>query len=155
MRRARSAAPALKPMSPRVRAAIEAQHPSLLHEAGRSKYGNKPTELDGVTYHSAKEARRIAQLRQWERVGLIRELETQPEFPLVVMDKRTGQPVSVGSYFADAAWTVVDPRIAPPGFAPGDRVVEDVKSEVTAGNALYRLKKKLVAALHGVDVVEV
>lgn len=147
----------LDSLPPHLRAAAIAQHPDLAtaEKGAKQKYGNKITEIDGVTYHSAKEGRYVHGLRLLERAGKIKDLDLQPVFPFVVTDKRTGEPVRVGAYKADAAYTVVDPRVAPEGCKPGDRVVVDVKSEATAENSLYRLKKKLVAALHGVDVVEV
>jgi hypothetical protein len=147
----------LDSLPPNLRAAALAQHPELAkgEKGKRSKYGNVRTEMDGVVYDSAKESRRVAELKRLVRLGKISDLQLQPEFPFVVTDKRTGKPVTVGAYRADAAYVVVDPRFAPDGFGRGDRVVEDVKSEATADNAVYRLKKKLVAALHGVDIVEV
>jgi hypothetical protein len=147
----------LDSLPPHLRAAAIAQHPELAQAKtkAKQKYGNKLTEVDGVVYRSVKEAKRLSQLRQLERAGKIKDLEAQPEFPFIVTDKRTGQPVRVGAYIADAAYTVVDPSIAPEGYGPGARVVEDVKSDATARNSLYRLKKKIVAALYGVDLVEV
>jgi hypothetical protein len=38
--------------------------------------------------------------------------------------------------------------------ATGEQVTEDVKSKATK-TAVYQLKKKLVKALYGVDIVEV
>ena len=143
-------------LSPAARAAVLAQHPHLAAAAkpARSKYGARKTERDGVVFDSAKESRKVGQWQQLERLGKIADLVLQPEFPIVVTDKRTQQQVKVAVYRADAAWTVVDPAFAPPGHGVGDRVIADVKSEATAKNPVYRLKKKLVAALHGVDVVE-
>jgi hypothetical protein len=37
----------------------------------------------------------------------------------------------------------------------GSEVVEDVKSAITAKNPVYRLKKKLVEAIHNVKINEV
>lgn len=145
----------LDTLSPAVRAAVLAQHPDLAApKPGRLKYGNRKTEVDGVTFDSAKEARWVGGLRILERAGKITDLVLQPEFPILVTDKRTGEQVKICTYRADAAWTVVDPAVAPQGYGPGDRVVGDIKSDPTAVNPVYRLKKKLVAALHGFEPVE-
>jgi hypothetical protein len=37
----------------------------------------------------------------------------------------------------------------------GQKIVEDVKSEYTRKLPVYRLKKKLVKAVHGIDIKEV
>ncbi len=50
----------------------------------RRKFGNKPTDVDGMRFDSAKEARRFGELRLLERAGEITELRTQPRFPLEV-----------------------------------------------------------------------
>lgn len=105
----------------------------------RSKYGNRKTVVDGITFDSAKEARRYGELRLMERAGLIRDLQTQRALPLIVNDH------DCGTYRADFVYAT----------RAGVIVVEDVKSEITRKNPVYRLKAKLVRAIHGVDIVEV
>jgi hypothetical protein len=120
----------------------------------RQKFGNRFTKVDGINFHSAKEARRYSHLKMLERSGKITDLRLQPTFPLVVTDKRTGQPVQVGKYLADFSYIVVDPRSAPVvGRVAGERVVEDVKSEITEEEKLFVLKRALVEALHGFTLV--
>jgi hypothetical protein len=103
-------------------------------EASPSKYGNRRTEIDGLTFASKREARRYLDFREQQRAGLIRDLQTQTEIPIVV------NGVTVTRYIADFTYT-----------RDGARVVEDAKGAKTD---VYRLKKKLLAAL-GVEVVEV
>jgi hypothetical protein len=105
---------------------------------GKSKYRNQRVEMDGMTFASKREAARYAELRLLERIGDIHELECQPRFPLVVNGHR------VATYVADFRYRQRD----------GTVVVEDVKSEPTK-TPVYRLKAKLVAALHGVVISEV
>jgi hypothetical protein len=107
---------------------------------GRSKYGARRTESHGRTFASKAEATRYGELVLLQSQGLIAGLECQPRFPLVV------NGVKVADYFADYRYTETD---------TGRVVVEDVKSEPTRKLAAYRLKKKLVLALHGVDIVEI
>jgi len=103
-----------------------------------NKFNARKTTVDGITFDSAKEAKRIGELRLLERAGVIRNLELQPAFPLVV------NGVKVCVYRADAAY-----------FENNARVVEDVKSQPTK-TPVYRLKRKLLLALNpGLDHREV
>jgi len=108
-------------------------------KAPRSKYGAVKTVVGSETFDSRKEARRIGELRLLERAGEITALRLQPKFPLEVNGKL------VCTYIGDAAYHDKD----------GSLVIEDVKSEATRKNRAYRIKVKLLAALHGIVVREV
>ena len=105
----------------------------------RRKFGNRPTEVDGQTFASAKEARRFGELRLLERAGEITELRTQPRFPLEV----NGQLVC--AYVADFTYRDKAGRL----------IAEDVKSEITRKHPVYRLKAKLFKAVMGFEITEV
>lgn len=105
----------------------------------RSKYGNKRTMLDEKVFDSKAEADRWAELRLLQRAGRITELVCQPEFKLTV------NGITVASYFADFQY--YDEH--------GKLVVEDVKSPSTQAHPLYRLKRKLCEACHGIKITEV
>ena len=100
------------------------------------KYGNVPTSINGRSFHSKKEARRYMDLLALQAAGLIRDLETQPKFRLDIGG------VHVCSYIADFQYFDV-PR--------GAIVVEDVKGMRTE---VYKLKAKLMLAIHGIEVEE-
>jgi hypothetical protein len=100
-----------------------------------AKYGAMPTVVDGVRFASRKEARRYQVLLTWQRAHLISELELQPPFRLVV------NGIGVGTYRADFAYLV-----------DGRQVVEDVKGVRTP---VYRLKKRMVEAQYGIEIIEV
>ena len=102
-----------------------------------SKYGNIFTERDGITFRSAAEARRYDDLKLLELAGEIAGLQLQPRYPLVV------NGVKVGTYVGDFKYVDV---------GTGRSVVEDVKG---AASPMYRMKRKLVKALYGVDIEEV
>lgn len=104
-----------------------------------SKYRNIKVEVDGLSFDSKAEAKRYGELRLLERAGEIAALELQPTFKLQV----NGQKIC--NYRGDFAYVVVN----------GARVVEDVKSPATRTNPVYRLKKKLLLACEGVEIVEV
>ncbi|AMV23443.1 hypothetical protein VT84_03470 [Gemmata sp. SH-PL17] len=103
----------------------------------RSKYRNSKCEVDGVQFDSRKEAARWGELRTREAAGAIVALRRQVRIPIIVNGTR------VCAYVADFVY-----------IAGGRRVVEDVKSAFTRKLPVYRLKKKLLAAL-GVEINEV
>lgn len=102
-----------------------------------SKYGNVRTIVDGIRFDSKAEAKRWQQLKLLERANEITALKRQQHFPIVI----NGQKVC--TYIAD--FTYSDLRA-------GRDVIEDVKGMATEG---YRLKKKLMKAVHGVEISEV
>jgi hypothetical protein len=101
-----------------------------------TKYGATKTEVDGYVFDSKAESRRYSELILAEKAGEISNLTLQPVFPLIVNEKR------VGKYIADFQYTDRD----------GTRVVEDVKGMATP---VYRLKKKIVEAIYGINIVEI
>lgn len=105
----------------------------------KSKFGNIVTEIDGIRFASKREASRYAELKLLQRIGEIVELECQPRYPLTL------NGVKLATYVADFRYRVV---------ASGEIVVEDVKSKPTITD-VYRLKKKLMLALHGISLKEV
>ena len=105
-----------------------------------TKYRAKRTEVDGIMFASKKEAARYQELKMLERAGKIERLELQPKFRIEVC----GQFIC--TYVADFKY-----------YEPGGRtvfsmIVEDVKGFKTP---VYRLKKKLVEALHAITIEEV
>jgi len=104
----------------------------------RNKYNARKTVVDGVTFDSAKESRRYSELKLLEKAGVIHSLTLQPRFDLIVNGTKCG------FYKADFKY-VENSR----------EVVEDVKSPMTAKLPVYRLKKKLVKAIYGIDIVEI
>lgn len=101
-----------------------------------SKYNSVRTTVDGITFASKMEANRYQELKLMQAAGEIYGLALQPKFPLVVNGLKVGTYVADFEYFTDGA----------------RRVIEDVKGVKTP---IYKLKKKLVKALHGVDIQEV
>ena len=107
--------------------------------ASTSKYHNRRTEIDGITFASKREASRYAELKLLQRIGEIVELECQPRYPLTL------NGVKLATYVADFRYRRV---------VSGEIVVEDVKSKPTITD-VYRLKKKLMLAIHGIELNEV
>lgn len=103
--------------------------------AGRkSKYGNIKAEADGQIFASKHERARWLDLRLLEKAGQIRDLRRQVVYPLEV------NGVKVCDYIADMTY-LRDDKL----------VVEDCKGYRTE---VYRLKRKLMFAVHGIEILE-
>jgi len=100
-----------------------------------NKYSAVKTEIDGIVFASKKEARRYQELKLLQKAKKIHMLELQPKFPIVI------NKVKVCTYIADFEY-----------MENGFRIIEDVKGMKTP---VYRLKKKLVQAVYGIEVKEI
>jgi len=117
---------------------------ALLEAAPRPhKYGARPRTVDGIRFDSTREAQRYADLRILERAGLIAALEIHPRFPIDVRGP-AGELVNCGTYTADFRYQ---------DLGTGELVIEDVKSPPTRTTA-YRLRKRLIEAIHGIAIRE-
>lgn len=103
----------------------------------RSKYGAIRTAVDGKVFASKREANRYLELKMLAKANEIEKLELQPRFKLIVSG------IHIATYVADFQYIC---------RKTGERVTEDCKGFKTP---VYRIKKKLVKAIHGIDVVEV
>jgi hypothetical protein len=99
-----------------------------IQDMKRMKYGNKRTELDGISFHSKREAARYQELKISLKVGEIESLELQPRFPMIV------DGYKICTYIADFRY-----------LEQGKVIVEDVKGFLTD---VYKLKAKLFQALY-------
>lgn len=100
--------------------------------------------VDGITFDSAKEAQRWAELKLLERAGQIFELQRQVPFVLVPKQERDGKVIERPVvYRADFVYT-----------ENGKEVVEDVKSTATKTKE-YILKRKLMLWEYGIQIREV
>jgi hypothetical protein len=95
-----------------------------------SKYSNRKTEIDGIYFDSAREARRYCELKLLQMAGEISDLEIQPKFMLLEGFRHGGLVVKPITYRADFRYA-----------EKGKTVVEDVKGCKTE---VYNIKKKLL-----------
>jgi len=113
------------------------------------KYGNHAVRVDGILFDSQREAARYQELKVLAAAGLISSIEIHPGFPLIVKElhRFDGPEIlhTVGMYHADFKYR--DHRTS-------SWVVEDVKSKPTKTEA-YKLRKRIVEAVHGITIVEV
>lgn len=100
------------------------------------KYGAKAVVIDGIRFPSQRQGNRYAELKLLARAGEIMELELEVDIPF------TWDGKVIFNYRAD--FTYFDRRC--------HKVVEDVKGVRTE---VYKLKKKLIEAQHGIKIVEV
>jgi hypothetical protein len=103
------------------------------------KYKNIKTVINGITFDSKKEAAYYGILKLKQKAGLIDRFEMQVRYDLVVNN------VNIGFYKADFV-TYKHGKVFE---------VIDVKSEITNKLPVYRLKKKLMKAIYGIDIVEI
>lgn len=101
-----------------------------------SKYKSKTTYVDGRKFSSKKEANRFVELKLMERAKAIHDLQMQVPFPLIKKSPY-GREIK---YYADFV------------YYEGDRmVVEDTKGYRTD---VYKLKKRLMAEIYGIEIKE-
>lgn len=109
-----------------------------------NKYRNRPCQIGAEKYRSQKEASRHQSLLLLQRAGKIAGLTREVPFVLapkvhIAGEKRARPAVR---YVLDFLYSTDD----------GRQVAEDAKGIQTP---VYRLKKHLMATVHGIHVVEV
>jgi len=102
-----------------------------------SKMRNVRTTIDGIKFDSKKEANRYSELKLLQKAESISGLQIKPAFPISINDH------NICKYIADFSYTDIN----------GQVIVEDVKGRKT-GPAwqMFRLKQKLMKAIHGIEV---
>ncbi len=115
--------------------ALEGERPS------QAKYRNKRfRDEHGVLWDSIKEYRRWQDLRLLETAGKIERLEKKVTFDLLPPAMKEGKRMRPIRYVADFVY-----------FEEGMKVVEDAKG---FRNELYKLKKRLMWQLLGIEIYE-
>ncbi len=99
-----------------------------------SKYRNIKTIINGISFHSKKEGLRYVELKQLEKRKKIFNLKLQPKYIIAI------NGIKICSYIADFSY-------GENGFT----IVEDVKGFKTS---IYRLKKKLMKVILGIEIYE-
>lgn len=114
--------------------------------AKRAKFNNTKVTQDGHTVDSGKEARRWRELELMAAAGEISELRRQVPFILAKGVRLEGEKRKKPDlrYYADATY-----------IERGQLVVEDTKAEPTRKLPAYRIKKHLMATVHGIHIKEV
>ena len=114
----------------------------MISRSKKPKYGNRKVVRDGITFDSAKEARRWSELLLLERAGAIQNLQRQVKFELIPSQRIAGKVVERAcTYIADFVYE-----------EHGQTVVEDTKGFKTPE---YIIKRKLMLWRHGIRIREV
>ena len=103
--------------------------------AFKNKYRNKITVIDGIKFHSLKEAKRYRDLKLLEKAKSISCLTLQPRYDMMINN------IFCGFYKADFSY-----------IENGVMVIEDVKGMRTP---VYRIKKKIIEALYTITINEI
>lgn len=106
-----------------------------------SKYHNKKITVGGDTFDSTKEYSRYCELKLLERAGVISDLKRQVRFEVIPKQEKNGRTIErAATYIADFVYT-----------EDGKMVVEDCKGMRTD---VYKLKRKLMLFVHGIEIRE-
>ncbi len=100
-----------------------------------SKYRNQKTTVDGFTFDSKKEAERYGILKLLKANGNVFKLWLQRPYKIEVNGNLICKYIADFDYWSD-----------------GKHICEDCKGFRTA---VYRLKKKLMKAVHGIEIREI
>jgi hypothetical protein len=106
-----------------------------------SKFGNKKTQVDGLWFDSAWEARHYQELKLLELAGCIRKLQRQVKFVLTMR----------GARITSICLDFVYEERTPTGWTT---VYSDAKSQPTRTRA-WRMKAKMFLAQYGSPIREV
>lgn len=115
-----------------------AEYRKLIRKA--PKYGNKRVARNGYRFDSRKEAKRYDELVLMQHAGEIYGLEVHPRFLLEVNGVYVGRYTGDFSYFPRQQFK---------------KVVEDCKSAATKRIRDWPMRKRLMLAIHGIEVREV
>lgn len=106
------------------------------------KYYNTPVDYDGHHFDSMAERDRYIELKLMQEMGVIEGLELQKKYILQPKGKYpSGRKYTEISYIADFVYKY-----------NGEIIVEDVKGYKTD---VYRMKKKMMAKVYGIEITEV
>ena len=108
----------------------------------RNKFNAVKTEIDGVVFHSRKEAARFSQLKLYEKGGLITDLRLQVPYELIPKLVINGKTERAIKYVADFVYYDTVHKC---------EICEDSKGFKTD---VYKLKYRLMKLIHGIDIKE-
>jgi len=114
---------------------MKARTSTTVYVKRRGKSGAIKTVVDDIVFDSKLEAAFYLQLKVRQAAGEISDLELQPRFEFVIND------VKVGRYTGDFRYT-----------EGGKVIVADAKGFPISRD--YPLRKKLLKALYGIDILE-
>lgn len=113
----------------------------------KNKFNAVKKVVDDVKFDSTREAKRYEELKLLVRAGKIKSLRVQVSYPLVKSVKyknaKRAKPEMI--YTADFEYWDIEKN---------ELVVEDVKSVATAKLTDYIMRRHMMLAFHGIEVLE-
>lgn len=106
---------------------------------------NTKVVYDDFTFDSKKECDRYIALKEFERIGVITDLQMQKPFVLAPSVMLNGRKKPAIRYVADFCYVTSE----------GETIVEDVKSRFTKTLPVYRMKSHLMKHIYNIDITEV
>lgn len=100
-------------------------------KAGRQKYNNRPTEVDGIRFDSMAEAVRYKELKLLEASGDITDLRVHERFEIVPAWKHPTRGTQHKAIYYEADFTYIE---------DGVYIIEDVKGGKGTQTRLWKLK---------------
>ena len=113
----------------------------------KNKFNAVKKTVDGIKFDSTRESKRYEELLMRVRAGEIKDLEVQPVFILVKSVKFKGDKKTTPAMRYTADFRYYD-------IKKGEVVVEDVKSKATAKLTDYRMRRHMMLAFHGIEILE-
>ena len=107
----------------------------------QSKHKNKITMVDGIKFHSMREAKRWQELKAMESAGLIKELRRQVPFVLAESVILQGRKKPAMRYIADFEY-----------MQNNCLVVEDSKASHLRKDSSFRKSMHLMMSVHGIEI---
>ena len=102
-----------------------------------NKYNAKKTEFMGYKFDSRWEAERYGQLLSMELAGVVKDLQRQVKYEIVINDQK------ICRYVADFVYILVHED------GSEEKIVEDAKGIETTD---FKLKKKLMKAIFDIEI---
>jgi hypothetical protein len=110
-----------------------------------SKYHNQQITVDGEKRDSLQESNRLEELKILQRLGEIKDLQTQVPFTLIPSQKGENRNERPVKYIADFVYQERQPN------GTWKQIVEDTKGYKTKD---YTIKRKLMLFIHGISIKE-
>ena len=123
----------------------------------RSKYGNRKVTIEGINFDSEREAKRYLILKEYQNKGDISDLKLQVVYELIPAIKEL-KTVALKTKTIQKEVTIqqaITYRCDFTYIKDEKLIVEDVKISPKMLPPEYKLKKKLLRYVHGIDIREV
>jgi hypothetical protein len=111
-----------------------------------TKYRNTPREVNGEKYRSKREMERHQVLLLLQKAGRISQLRREVPYVLAPAVKIAGRTKPALRYFADFVYLEHSSKTR-----DSHEIVEDCKGVRTE---VYRIKRHLMATVHGIEIRE-